>query len=126
MVRFWILFVLIVALLAFLAQILSKFNVIQRKTRIYFGILLLVIAASIGIFTFFQDKKEDAINDLAQLFLQGKDLICPVGTQNIEANRTTFNFISGTLTLMGKEQSDYYRKTIPLKACKLKDDTKSH
>lgn len=126
MVRFWILFILIVALLAFLAQILSKFNVIQRKTRIYFGILLLVIAASIGIFTFFQDKKEDAINDLAQLFLQGKDLICQVGTQNIEANRTTFNFISGTLTLMGKEQSNYYRKTIPLKACKLKDDTKSH
>lgn len=126
MVRFWILFILIVALLAFLAQILSKFNVIQRKTRIYFGILLLVIAASIGIFTFFQDKKEYAINDLAQLFLQGKDLICQVGTQNIEANRTTFNFISGTLTLMGKEQSDYYRKTIPLKACKLKDDTKSH
>lgn len=126
MVRFWILFVLIVALLAFLAQILSKFNVIQRKTRIYFGILLLVIAASIGIFTFFQDKKEDKINDLAQLFLQGKDLICQVGTQNIEANRTTFNFISGTLTLMGKEQSNYYRKTIPLKACKLKDDTKSH
>lgn len=126
MVRFWILFILIVALLAFLAQILSKFNVIQRKTRIYFGILLLVIAASIGIFTFFQDKKEDKINDLAQLFLQGKDLICLVGTQNIEANRTTFNFISGTLTLMGKEQSNYYRKTIPLKACKLKDDTKSH
>lgn len=126
MVRFWILFVLIVALLAFLAQILSKFNVIQRKTRIYFGILLLVIAASIGIFTFFQDKKEDKINDLAQLFLQGKYLICQVGTQSIEANRTTFNFISGTLTLMGKEQSDYYRKTIPLKACKLKDDTKSH
>lgn len=126
MVRFWILFILIVALLAFLAQILSKFNVIQRKTRIYFGILLLVIAASIGIFTFFQDKKEDKINDLAQLFLQGKDLICQVGTQNIEANRTTFNFISGTLTLMGKEQSNYYRKTIPLKACKLKDDTKSH
>ena len=126
MVRFWILFIPIVALLAFLAQILSKFNVIQRKTRIYFGILLLVIAASIGIFTFFQDKKEDKINDLAQLFLQGKDLICQVGTQSIEANRTTFNFISGTLTLMGKEQSDYYHKTIPLKACKLKDDTKSH
>ena len=126
MVRFWIFFVLIVALLAFLAQILSKFNVIQRKTRIYFGILLLVIAASIGIFTFFQDKKEDEIHDLAQLFLQGKDLICQVGTQNIEANRTTFNFISGTLTLMGKEQSDYDRKTIPLKACKLKNDTKSH
>lgn len=126
MVRFWILFILIVALLAFLAQILSKFNVIQHKTRIYFGILLLVIAASIGIFTFFQDKKEDKINDLAQLFLQGKDLICQVGTQSIEANRTTFNFISGTLTLMGKEQSDYYHKTIPLKACELKDDTKSH
>lgn len=126
MVRFWILFILIVALLAFLAQILSKFNVIQRKTRIYFGILLLVIAASIGIFTFFQDKKEDKINDLAQLFLQGKDLICQVGTQSIEVNRTTFNFISGTLTLMRKEQSDYYHKTIPLKACKLKDDTKSH
>ena len=126
MVRFWILFILIVALLAFLAQILSKFNVIQRKTRIYFGILLLVIAASIGIFTFFQDKKEDKINDLAQLFLQFKDLICQVVTQSIESNRTTFNFISGTLTLMGKEQSDYYHKTIPLKACKLKDDTKSH
>ncbi|WP_297810659.1 hypothetical protein [uncultured Helicobacter sp.] len=126
MVRFWVLFILILALLAFLAQILSKFNIINRKMRIYFGILLLVIAMGIGVFTFFQNKKEDEINNLAQFFLQGKSLICQVGTQNIETNRATFNFISGTLTLMGKEKSDYYRKTIPLKACKLKDDTKSH
>lgn len=121
MVRFWILFILVVALLAFLAQILSKFDIIHRKMRIYFGIFLLVIAVGIGIFTFFQEKREDKINDLAQLFLQGKPLVCQMGTQTIETNRETFNFISGTFTLMGKENSDYHRKTIPLKACKLKN-----
>ena len=121
MVRFWILFILVIALLAFLAQILSKFDIIHRKTRVYFGIFLLIVAVGIGIFTFFQEKREDKINDLAQFFLQGKVLVCQVGTQSIEANREAFNFISGTLTLMGKENSNYHRKMIPLKACKLKN-----
>lgn len=121
MVRFWILFILVVALLAFLAQILSKFDIIRRKTRVYFGIFLLIVAVGIGIFTFFQEKREDKINDLAQLFLQGKSLVCQMGTQDIEVDKETFNFISGTLTLMGKENSDYNRKIIPLKACKLKN-----
>lgn len=121
MVRFWILFILVVALLAFLAQILSKFDIIRCKTRVYFGIFLLIVAVGIGIFTFFQEKREDKINDLAQLFLQGKSLVCQMGTQDIEADKETFNFISGTLTLMGKENSDYHRKIIPLKACKLKN-----
>lgn len=123
--RFWILFIIFLALLAFLAQILSKFHLITRKMRIYIGIFFLLIATSIGIFTFFQDQKEDKINELAQLFLQGKNLVCQIGAQNIETNRTTFNFISGTLTLMGKENSDYHGKTIPLKSCKL-NNAESH
>ncbi|TLD86296.1 hypothetical protein [Helicobacter sp. MIT 05-5294] len=123
MVRFWILFIVVIALLAFLAQLLSKFDIISRKMRVYFGILLLLLALGIGIFNFFQEKREDTLNDLAHSFLQGKSLICQVGTHTIEANNKSFNFISGTLTLMGKEESDYYRVTIPLKACQLKNAT---
>lgn len=121
MIRFWILFIIVVALLVFLAQILSKFDIISYKMRISFGVLLLLLAVGIGIFTFFQEKQENKVNDLAQFFLQGKSLICQTNTQEIEVNQKNFNFISGTLTLMGKEYSDYHRKTIPIKACKLKN-----
>ena len=46
--------------------------------------------------------------------------MCVVGTETLEVDSNTFNFISGTLTLMGKEESGYFRTTIPLKACELK------
>lgn len=102
-------------------QLLAKYNLISYKARISIGIALLVIAASIGIFTLNQDKTEANLTQLAQSFLQGKTLECQTLTKTLQADNKTFNFISGTLTLMGKDNTEFSRIIIPLKACKLKD-----
>ncbi|MCI5969517.1 hypothetical protein [Helicobacter sp.] len=121
MVRFILIAILVILLLALLLQLLAKYNFISYKARLSIGIALLVIALGIGIFTLNQDRAEAHLTQLAQSFLQGKMLECQVGTQSLEVSNATFNFISGTLTLMGKEGGKHKRVTIPLKACIIKE-----
>lgn len=117
--HFWIVLCAIVVLLVLLVQILARRELIAQSVRISIGVLLLIVALGIGVFTFFQDKNEAKYTQLAQAFLQGKTLICKVGTKDIAVSQKEFNFISGTLTLMGKRESKFLQTTIPLKACEL-------
>ncbi|MDY3114029.1 MAG: hypothetical protein SOW25_06865, partial [Helicobacter sp.] len=121
-IKFFIIAFLVVILLVFLVQLLSKYELISQKTRLLIGILFLLVAFGIGIFSFFQDKKEENLTILAQGFLQGKTLICKTPFKEIKANKENFNFISGTLTLSGKESGEFFKVTIPLKACELEND----
>ncbi|MBX7490196.1 hypothetical protein [Helicobacter turcicus] len=121
MLRFILIVALVVILFVVLIQLLAKYNVISYKMRISIGIALLVFSIGIGIFTHNQDKNEAHLIQLTQTFLQGKALQCQVGTKTLEVSNKTFNFISGTLTLMGKEESEYKHMTIPLKACNTKE-----
>lgn len=124
MVRFILIATLFIILLAILIQLLAKYNLVSYKTRISIGIALLVIATGIGIFTLIQDKTEATLTELAQSFLQGKVLECQTQVTTLEVSNKTFNFISGTLTLMGKSDTEFKRIIIPLKACKLKEESK--
>ncbi|WDL75704.1 hypothetical protein IP360_06455 [Helicobacter winghamensis] len=124
MVRFILIVTLFIILLAVLIQLLAKYNLVSYKTRISIGIALLVIATGIGIFTLIQDKTEATLTELAQSFLQGKILECQTQATTLEVSNKTFNFISGTLTLMGKSDTEFKRIIIPLKACKLKEESK--
>ncbi|RAX51671.1 hypothetical protein [Helicobacter sp. 11-8110] len=120
MVHYWLIVIAAVVVLALLVQLLVQYNLIEKKSKIIVGAMLLIFALGIGIFTLFQEKANGELTELAKLFLQGKKLVCVVGTETLEVDNNTFNFISGTLTLMGKEESGYFRTTIPLKACELK------
>ena len=124
MVRFLVIFAFACVLLGVLANLLVKYNAISHKMRLRIGIALLVIAVGIGIFTLLQDKSEERVTMLAQSFLQGKNLVCKVGTQDIVVSSEKFNFISGTLTLLGKEEGEHKRLTIPLKACEIENADK--
>ncbi|EES88856.1 hypothetical protein [Helicobacter canadensis] len=121
MVHYWLIVIAVVVILVLLVQLLAQYKIISKKGKIFVGILLLILAFGIGIFTLFQEKTNGELTELAKLFLQGKKLVCVVGTKTLEVDNNTFNFISGTLTLMGKEESDHFRTTIPLKACELKE-----
>lgn len=125
MVHYWLIVIAAVIVLVLVVQLLAQYNVISKKGRILVGVGLLVVALGIGVFTLFQEKNDSRLTELAKLFLQGKTLVCVVGSESLEVDKEKFNFISGTLTLMGKESSEYFRKTIPLKACELKNE-KSH
>ncbi|TLD82446.1 hypothetical protein LS70_007540 [Helicobacter sp. MIT 11-5569] len=120
MARLIVIVAFAIILLAILTQLLAKYNVVSYKMRIGVGIALLGIAIGIGIFTYHQDKNEEHLTKLVQSFLQGEALLCQVGTQTLQASNKTFNFISGTLTLKGKEESNKHT-IIPLKACDRKE-----
>ncbi len=90
-------------LLFLLLQLLASYNIISAKGKIFIAGFLVVIAMGIGVFTIIQDKSDDKLTSLAQIFLQGKNLECQIGAKTLEANSEVFNFVSGTLTLVGKE-----------------------
>ncbi len=121
MVHYWLLVIVVVIALVLVVQLLAQYNLISKRGKILVGIMLLAVAIGMGVFTLFQEKNDSRLTELAKLFLQGKMLVCVVGGESLEVDKEKFNFISGTLTLMGKETSEYFRKTIPLKACELKE-----
>lgn len=118
MLRFILIFLLFIVALVMLMQLLTKYNLVSYKMRVGVGIALVVLAICIGIFTFKQDKNAAHLTQLTQSFLQGETLFCEMNTNLLEVNNKSFNFISGTLTFMGKDDSKYKRVIIPLKACK--------
>ena len=121
MLRFIVIAVLIIVCLVALMQLLVKYDVISDKMRTSLGITLLIVGIGIGIFTWMQDKTQTHLTDLARSFLQGKTLECQVNLQTLDVSQEMFNFISGTLTLMGKDDTEYKQVVIPLKACKEKE-----
>lgn len=121
MLRFIVIAVLIIVCLVALMQLLVKYDVISDKMRTSLGITLLIVGIGIGIFTWMQDKTQTHLTDLARSFLQGKILECQVNLQTLDVSQEMFNFISGTLTLMGKDDTEYKQVVIPLKACKEKE-----
>ena len=94
MVQYWLIVIAAVLVLFFVVQLLAQYQIIHKKSKIFLGIVLLLIAVGIGIFTAMQDKQDVKMTNLAQLFLQGKELICIVGIEKLEVSKETFNFIS--------------------------------
>ncbi|WP_104721865.1 hypothetical protein [Helicobacter mesocricetorum] len=121
MLKYGLIIILVAFLLFLLLQLLVSYNIISTKGKVFVAGFLIVIAVGIGVFTIFQDKSDDKLTSLAQLFLQDKNLQCQIGAKTLEVNTATFNFVSGTLTLVGKEDSPYFRTVIPLKNCVFND-----
>ncbi|MDE5603677.1 MAG: hypothetical protein K2I71_07170 [Helicobacter sp.] len=121
MLKYGLIIFLVAFLVFLLLQLLASYNIVSSKGRIFVGAFLVAIVVGIGIFTTFQDKNGDKLTSLAQHFLQGKSLQCQMGTKTLEVNAATFNFVSGTLTLVGKENSPYFRNVIALKDCVFND-----
>ena len=97
---------------------LVDFGVIDKQAKNFLAILLLVAAAGIGIFTLLQEKGDDKISLLMQEFTRGKDLSCKDGKEKIIVNNKGF-IISGTLTFVGIEGSENYRKIVPIRSCEI-------
>lgn len=109
--------IFIVLALAFLLIffVLKDFGVISKKQTLIVISILVILAIIIGIYSYFQSKsdKNDMILQLA--FLQGKSLEC----DNVIVNKENFNFVSGTLSFIGKKNSAMNNMIIPLSGCKV-------
>lgn len=108
-------FVIIVLMAIFIGTIL--YFVIRKRLNklnmIIVGILFVIIIIVVGFYTFSQNQtgKKDA--DLIASFLRNENLQCG----DIVVNKNNFNFISGTLSFVGKENTDFFRNVIPIEKC---------
>ena len=66
--------IFIALVLCLLLIFLVKVSALNDKARLGLGIMFIILAVGIGIFTTLQSKQEAYLNALAHGFLQGKDL----------------------------------------------------
>lgn len=116
MIHYWLIVILVVLVILLIVQLLVRFEILSANARFVVGVVLLFVAICIGVFTSMQDKNESYIRQLSEVFLQGRNITCKLNGDNIDVNNTKFNFVSGTLSVIGKE-GEYYKVNIPLKNC---------
>lgn len=108
--------ILAVLCLAFfvLFFILKDFDMIKSWHKKLFGILLVGLVILIGTYTFVQDNQAKLDSELQIRFLRGETLIC----NGIEVNSERFNFVTGTLSFIGKKDSEAKDIMVSLDRCK--------
>lgn len=108
------LILLITTLLLFF--ILKDFGMVTRRQKILGAVVLLALAGGIGIYSY-QKSQSDKQNFLLQMaFLRGETLQC--GDQEVSAK--TFNLVSGTLSLIGKKNTEFHNLIFSLANCERK------
>lgn len=118
----YLLIVLLLALIAvFVMQVLVKYELLSSNSRNIIGIILILVFFIIGFFTIKQDAREQDILELSKIFLSDKTIECNIDSTTIDVNSTNFNFVSGTLSVIGKNK-EYYKINIPLANCQKKID----
>ncbi|MGD9596586.1 hypothetical protein [Wolinella succinogenes] len=75
------------------------------------AIALIVILA--GSYATLQKKRSEREARLITLFRQGKSLQC----QEYRVNQEHFNFVSGTLSFIGKANTPYHGITLSIETC---------
>ncbi|RAX52048.1 hypothetical protein CCY99_07815 [Helicobacter sp. 16-1353] len=88
----------------------NKFN---KRNRIILSILFIVILIIIGIYTFMQDGNNKKDADIIASFLRGESVECG----DLTINQQNFTFINGTLSFVGKKDTKFFGKTIPIEQC---------
>ena len=116
MIHYWLIVILVVLVIFLIIQLLVRFEILSPNSRFVVGGALLFIVICIGIFTINQDKNDGYIRQLSESFLQGKNIVCKINGNSVDVNNTKFNFVSGTLSVVGKE-GEYYKVNIPLRDC---------
>lgn len=81
----------------------------HKLLLLFLGVILLA-----ALYEFLQVSRSQDQAQLITLFRQGKTLTC--GTQEVDQER--FNFVSGTLTFVGKTQTPLSGITLSLKDCR--------
>lgn len=85
----------------------------HKRNRIIVGVCAVILLGMIGIYTFIQDSHNKLDADIIAAFNRGESLQCG----EISVNSENFNFIGGTLTFVGKKNSAFLGKIVPIKEC---------
>lgn len=108
-----ILVLLIAVVLLFF--VLRDLGMMSKKQKILGVLIIFICAFGIGIYSF-QKSQEDKRNFLLQMaFLRGETLMC----KDQPINAKSFNLVTGTLSLIGKENTPSKNITYQLSECNI-------
>ncbi|MDE6886739.1 MAG: hypothetical protein K2P17_06855 [Helicobacteraceae bacterium] len=105
--------IILVAILVGLFLYFTFKNKVTKKNGIILGFIFIIILALIIIYTTLQDRNNKKQIDLIFSFNQGKELQCG----DLIVQNKNFNFISGTLSFVGKKKTKFEDKIIPIEEC---------
>lgn len=117
-----VLILLIVTLLLFL--ILRDFGMVSKKQKILSVIALIIVASLIGVYSYNKSQNDKKTFLLQMAFLRGETLVC----KEKEVSAKNFNLVSGTLSLIGRKNTDFHNVVFSLEECEQKQkdqDSKS-
>ncbi len=96
--------------------ILRDLGIMNKKQKFIIGGGIILLGILIGVYSYHKSQ-EDKRNFLLQMaFLRGEVLIC----KDQKVSSKDFNLITGTLSLIGKENSDMKNITYKLEDCQSK------
>ena len=108
-----ILVLLIAVVLLFF--VLRDLGMMSKKQKILSVLIMFICTFGIGIYSF-QKSQEDKRNFLLQMaFLRGETLMC----KDQPINAKSFNLVTGTLSLIGKENTSSKNITYQLSECNI-------
>lgn len=88
-------------------------NRFTKRNKIILSVLFVVIVILLGVYTIRQDDRSQKTADLIAQFNRGETLQCG----EFEINSKDFNLISGTLSFVGKQNTQMQGQTIPMSKC---------
>lgn len=118
---------LLIFILVFLG-ILLVFNVLRDiflphrknpKKKLILAVIFGICVILAVILSIFQSRDDANILELSRHFLAGKSLNCRADSKNFIVTRENFSFSSGTLTLVGKRNTEFADVILDLKSCKI-------
>jgi len=118
-------YLLLLILLVFgaVGAVVYFFTDMSQKIKYTILVTLVIGWGLIAIYSYYQNKKRLYIDKIFYEFNQGKELLCkdPFG-EEVKVHKNYFNFVSGTLVFVGKENTKFDGLIVPLEKCKVLDE----
>ena len=88
--------------LAIVILILNLLTNLSKQDKLKVIYLFLSVAIIAGAYEFFQNKKANKDREVVLKYMHGESFEC----RGLEINKSTFNFVNGTLSFVGKEENN--------------------
>ena len=112
-ILFYVLIVLILALIIFALR-----EKLGKKTKPFFGILIVFFIVLVVLFEFENTQKSHLRNDIIVAFNQNKNILC----KDINVSKAYFNYEFGTGSFISKDNNQSFNSLIiDIKDCRLND-----
>lgn len=92
----------LLSLFAVIFIVLSLFTNLKKREKLKVLYLFSAILILVSLFEFFQSSKESSNREVVLKFMQGDRVYC----SNRAISKDKFNFVSGTMTFVGKSSEN--------------------